>query len=67
MARPRVQKVFSDLWGNRQRSLLVLASIVVGLFAIGVVGTIYVIGPQDMQASYSAYKSCQSVYPGDPL
>ncbi len=54
MARPRVQKVFSDLWGNRQRSLLVLASIVVGLFAIGVVGTIYVIGPQDMQVSYAA-------------
>lgn len=54
MARPRTQKVFSDLWGNRQRSLLVLASIVVGLFAIGVVGTIYVIGPQDMQVSYAA-------------
>ncbi|MGW8251413.1 MAG: hypothetical protein ACWGO1_12280, partial [Anaerolineales bacterium] len=54
MARPRVYKVLSDLWGNRQRSLLVLASIVVGLFAIGVVGTIYVIGPQDMQVSYAA-------------
>ncbi len=54
MARPRTQKVFSDLWGNPQRSLLVLASIVVGLFAIGVVGTIYVIGPQDMRVSYAA-------------
>jgi putative ABC transport system permease protein len=54
MTRPRTQKIFSDLFGNRLRSLLVLASIVVGLFAIGVVATIYVIGPQDMQVSYQA-------------
>jgi putative ABC transport system permease protein len=54
MTRPRTQKIFSDLWGNRSRSLLVLASMVVGLFAIGVVTTIYVIGPQDMQVSYAA-------------
>jgi putative ABC transport system permease protein len=54
MTRPRTQKIFSDLWGNRMRSLLVLASMVVGLFAIGVVATIYVIGPQDMQVSYAA-------------
>lgn len=54
MIRPRTQKIFSDLWGNRTRSLLVLASMVVGLFAIGVVTLIYVIGPQDMQVSYAA-------------
>lgn len=54
MARPRVVKVFSDLWGNKQRSLLVLASIAVGLFAIGVILTIYVVGPGDMQASYAS-------------
>ncbi len=54
MIRPRIQKIFSDLWGNRTRSLLVLSSMVVGLFAIGVVATIYVIGPQDMQDSYAA-------------
>ena len=54
MTRPRTQKIFSDLWGNRSRSLLVLASMAVGLFAIVVVTTIYVIGPQDMQVSYAA-------------
>jgi putative ABC transport system permease protein len=54
MTRPRTQKVFSDLIGNRQRSLLVLASIVVGLFAIGVVATIYTIALKDMQSSYAA-------------
>ena len=54
MTRPRVQKIFSDLGGNRLRSALVLASIAVGLFAIGVIGTIYVAAPQDMQAGYAA-------------
>jgi len=54
MARPRTQKIFSDLLSNPLRSLLVLASIMVGLFAIGVVGVIYVIGPEDMQTSYAS-------------
>jgi putative ABC transport system permease protein len=54
MARPRIQKVFADLWGNRVRSLLVLASIGIGLFAIGVIGTIYIVGPQDMERGYAA-------------
>ncbi len=54
MLRPRLQKVFADLIGNRQRSLLVLASIAVGLFAIGVITTIYVVGPGDMQTGYAA-------------
>ncbi len=52
--RPRLQKVLSDLAGNRQRSLLVLASIAVGLFAIGVITTIYVVGPDDMRSGYAA-------------
>ena len=50
--RPRWQKVWADLWGNPLRSLLVLASIAVGLFALGVITTIYVVGPGDMQTGY---------------
>ncbi len=52
--RPRWQKILSDLWGNPLRSLLVLASIAVGLFALGVIATISIIGPQDMQTGYAA-------------
>lgn len=52
--RPRYQKVLSDLWGNRTRSLLVLASIAVGLFAIGVIANISVLGRSDMQSGYAA-------------
>ena len=52
--RPRYQKVLADLWGNKIRSLLVLASIAVGLFALGVVATIYTVGLEDMQRGYAA-------------
>jgi putative ABC transport system permease protein len=47
MRRPRFQKVLSDLWSNRMRSLLVVASIAVGLFALGVMTTIYVVALHD--------------------
>jgi putative ABC transport system permease protein len=52
--RPRWQKVFSDLAGNRIRSLLVLASIAVGLFALGVIANIYLVALADMQRGYAA-------------
>lgn len=54
MKRPRFQKVLADLWGNRTRSLLVIASIGVGLFALGVMLTIYVVTLDDMQRGYAA-------------
>jgi putative ABC transport system permease protein len=49
---PRWQKVLSDLWVNRSRSLLVVASIAVGLFAIGVIATLYMVIAQDMRTAY---------------
>ncbi len=54
MIRPRWQKVIADLWGNRTRSLLVVASIAVGLFALGVMATIYSVSLDDMQRGYAA-------------
>ena len=54
MMRPRWRKVLSDLWSNKARSLLVVASIAIGLFAIGVIATIYVVLSNDMRASYAA-------------
>ena len=52
--RPRWRKILADLWGNPLRSLLVLASIAVGLFALGTIATIYIVGPQDMRTGYAA-------------
>jgi putative ABC transport system permease protein len=51
--KPSWRKLFSDLWGNKMRTLLVVASIAVGVFAVGMIGGAYFIIPQDMNSSYS--------------
>src|SRR5262249_25831596 len=38
MLRPRWRKVLGDLWSNKTRTLLVVLSIAVGVFAIGMIG-----------------------------
>ena len=52
--RPRWRKVFSDLWANKLRTLLVVASISVGVFSVGTIATAYVIISEDMNVSYSS-------------
>jgi putative ABC transport system permease protein len=54
MNRPRTHKILADLWGNRARSLLVVASITVGLLAIGVIATIRAVISEDMRDGYAA-------------
>ena len=54
MLRPRWRKVLSDLLGNKIRSLLVVASIAVGLFAVGMITSMYVIITADMETGYRA-------------
>jgi putative ABC transport system permease protein len=52
--RPRWRKVFHDLWDNKARTLLVVFSIAVGVFSIGVISGAYVIISNDMSVSYAA-------------
>src|SRR5512145_949826 len=52
--RPRWRKVFSDLFDNKLRTVLVVFSIAVGVFSIGVISGAYVIIGNDMSASYAA-------------
>jgi putative ABC transport system permease protein len=52
MMRPRWKKVTADLTEHVVRSLLVIASIAVGLFAIGMIITVYVAVRDDMANSY---------------
>lgn len=52
--RPRWRKVFHDLWDGKARTLLVVFSIAVGVFSIGVISGAYVIISNDMSASYAA-------------
>jgi putative ABC transport system permease protein len=52
--KPRWRKVFHDLLDNKGRTLLVVLSIAVGVFSIGVIAGAYQIISNDMSASYSA-------------
>lgn len=52
--RPRWIKVFHDLWDNKARTLLVVFSIAVGVFSIGVIAGAYQIISTDMSISYAA-------------
>ncbi len=52
--RPRWKKVLADIWGNRIRSLLVVASIMVGLLAIGIIATMYFVLTNEMRNGYAA-------------
>ncbi|MBA4385782.1 MAG: hypothetical protein C0410_13680, partial [Anaerolinea sp.] len=54
MMRPRWRKVWHDLINNLSRTLLVVFSIAVGVFSIGVIVGAYVIISKDMSASYSS-------------
>ena len=52
--RPRWAKVLADLWGNKARSVLVVASIAVGVFAVGLIAGAYVMLSEDLASSYEA-------------
>ena len=54
MMSPRWQKVFADIWGHKFRSLLVIASITIGLFATGLIISMDLIISQDMKTGYAA-------------
>jgi putative ABC transport system permease protein len=54
MIRPRWRKVLSDMWENKLRTLLVVASIAIGVFSIGMIAGAYEIISHDMGASYAS-------------
>lgn len=54
MLPPRWEKVLADLWENRARTLLVVASIYVGVFAVGMIAVSYIILPRGMEHTYTS-------------
>lgn len=52
--KPRWRKVLSDLWDNKVRTLLVVLSISVGVFAVGMIAGAYFIIDNDMDQSYAS-------------
>ena len=54
--KPRWRKVLRDLWGNKVRTLLVVLSIAVGVFAIGMINGTQVLLREDLSVAYMATK-----------
>jgi len=52
--RPRWRKVLSDLGESRSRTVLVVASIAVGVFAIGMIVSAYAVIARDINLSYAS-------------
>ena len=52
--RPRWRKVLADLWDNKLRTMLVVASIAVGIFAVGTIANSYAVIAEDINVSYAA-------------
>ncbi len=53
MIKPRWRKIMADLWENKARTLLVVLSITIGVFAVGMVAGAYLIISQDLNISYA--------------
>jgi len=54
MIPPRWRKVLADVWSSFSRSVMITASIAVGLFAIGIITTLYIVLQRDMQQGYAS-------------
>jgi putative ABC transport system permease protein len=65
--RPSWQKVLADLWINKTRTLLVVASITVGVFAIGALSSNYVILSEDIGVSYASAQPANIEVVTDPF
>ena len=61
MLSPRWRKVVRDLWNSKTRTLLVVLSIAVGVFAIGMIAGTQSIISQDMPAAYAAVNPSSAV------
>jgi putative ABC transport system permease protein len=54
MLSPRWRKILRDLWHNKIRTFIVVLSIAVGVFAVGMIVSTQIVLTQDMDSSYSA-------------
>ena len=64
---PRWSKVWADVWNNKLRTALVVLSITVGVFAVGMVYSSYLMFERDLARSWaSASPASASVY-ADPF
>lgn len=64
---PRWRKVWADLWGNKLRTLLVVLSISVGVFAVGMVYSLHLMFGRDLASSWGAASPASASLYADPF
>jgi putative ABC transport system permease protein len=64
---PRWRKVWADLWGNKLRTGLVILSITVGVFAVGMVYSSYLMFERDLARSWGAAAPASASLYADPF
>jgi putative ABC transport system permease protein len=62
MFSPRWRKVLRDLWLNKTRTLLVVLSIAVGVFAVGTIASSQIILSRDLTAAYLATNPASATF-----
>jgi len=65
--KPRWSKVLADLWENKLRTLLVIASIAVGVFAVGTIVTTYVVMSEDIGIAFASRNPANISVRTDPF
>jgi putative ABC transport system permease protein len=61
------RKVWRDLWGNKVRTILVMRSIAVGVFAVGYVSSSFVMILNDMDADYRSVNPHGAIIYSEPF
>lgn len=61
MSSPRWRKVLRDLWGNRTRTVLVVLSIAVGVFSVGMIASSQMILSHDLAQGYAATNPASAI------
>lgn len=64
---PRWRKVWMDLWGNKLRTLLVMLSISVGVFAVGMVYSSFLMFERDLAGSWGVAAPTSASLYADPF
>ncbi len=68
MLSPRWRSILRDLWQNKARTLLVVLSISLGIFAIGTIAQMAFLVTDDLSASYAAvHPAHATIYTADPF
>jgi putative ABC transport system permease protein len=63
----RWTKVYRDLWNNRSRTILVILSIAVGIFAIGLIATAQQALTESLNAQYAAMRPADAILQTEPM